>query len=355
VAGSDPGVLDRLVDLLARGLDALGFNGTRLRWRWNARRRDLGEAGFRAAVVTRSARVQFKMCPSCRALVPKSAWTCGECGAGLASVRAPGIGRLVSNVLPGATAATGLIFLVNGLLFLLALLAPVAGAEAARSGSAGVLRGFDVATLLRYGAGHGRVTFELGEWWRLVTPIFLHGGLLHIVFNSMVLLQLGPLVEEEYGTERFFLVYLVTGISGNLLSQSAYLAPLTPGPLTNWLLRPHATVGASSAILGLMGLLLVYGFRRGGVFGQTLRSAMTRYLIYIFIFSLLPGVDRLAHAGGFAGGCALGLVVPPGPFRNRATALLWEFLALAAMVLLLASFYMMAKHGGDVLGMRSAS
>ncbi len=323
-----------MVDLLARGLDALGFNGTRLRWRWNARRRDLGEASLRAEVIARSARGRFKMCPSCRALVPKSAWTCTECGRGLASVRAPGIGRAVANVLPGATAVTGLIFLVNGLLFLLTILSPVADTgEGGPEGIARFLR-LDTITLLRYGAGFGPLTFQLGEWWRLVTPVFLHGGLLHIVFNSMVLLQLGPLVEEEYGTERFFLAYLFSGITGNLASQ--YLGS-----------RP--TVGASSAILGLMGLLLVYGFRRGGVFGQNIRSAMTRYLVYIFIFSLLPGVDLLSHAGGFAGGCLLGIAMPPGPFRNRATALLWEGLALAAVVVLLASFFMMAKHGGDAL------
>jgi membrane associated rhomboid family serine protease len=136
------------------------------------------------------------------------------------------------------------------------------------------------------------------------------------------------------GTERFILVYLVTGVTGNLASQ--YLGT-----------RP--TVGASSAILGLMGLLLVYGFRRGGVFGQNLRSAIGRYALYIFIFSLLPGVDFLSHAGGFAGGCLLGFVVPPGTFRNRTTALLWEALALAAVVVLLAAFFMMARHGGDAL------
>ena len=323
-----------MVELLAKGLDALGLNGTRLRWRWNARRRDLGEAGSRAEILARSARGRFKMCPSCRALVPKSAWTCTECGRGLASVRAPGIGRLVANVLPGATAVTGLIFLVNGLLFLLTLLAPAAGpGEGGPAGAARFLK-LDVLTLLRYGAGFGPFAFELGEWWRLVTPVFLHGGVLHIVFNSMVLLQLGPLVEEEYGTERFFLAYLFSGITGNLASQYFGARP---------------TVGASSAILGLMGLLLVYGFRRGGVFGQNIRSAMTRYLLYIFIFSLLPGVDLLSHAGGFAGGCLLGLVMPPGPFRNRATALLWEALALVAVVVLLASFFMMARHGGDAL------
>lgn len=330
-------MMDRLVDLAARALDALGLNGTRLRWRWNQRRRDLGEAGFRTVLMTRSATGRFKMCPSCRALVPRSAWTCSECGAGLASVRAPGLGRLVSNVLPGATAATGLIFLVNGLMFLLVLLVPVAASG--DQGGPGRFFRFDVVSLIRYGAGYGPLVFELGEWWRLVTPIFLHGGILHIVFNSMVLVQLGPLVEEEYGTERFFLVYLASGIAGNVASQ---------------LLGSHPTVGASSAILGLMGLLLVYGFRRGGVFGQNLRAAIGRYAIYIFVFSLLPGVDFLSHAGGFACGCLLGLVVPPGPFRNRATAVVWEGLSLVALALLLTSFYMMSRHGADALQLMGA-
>ena len=324
-----PALTDRLIEMLARALDALGGNGTRLRWRWNRRRRDLGEAGLRTEVLARSAAGQFKMCPACRALVPRSAWKCTECGAGLASVRAPSIGRLVSNVLPGATAVTGLLFLLNGLLFLLVLLLPVADA----SGPSRIMR-FDIASLVRYGAGFGPFTFGLGEWWRLVTPIFLHGGLLHIAFNTMVLLQLGPLVEQEYGTERFLFVYVATGIAGNVLSQTLGRRP---------------TVGASSAILGLIGLLLVYGLRRGGVFGRNLSSSIGRYAIYVFVFSLLPGVDFLSHAGGFACGAFLGLVVPPGTFRNRGTAAVWEALALVTVVVVLASFWMMATHGEDAL------
>jgi membrane associated rhomboid family serine protease len=111
----------------------------------------------------------------------------------------------------------------------------------------------------------------------------------------------------------------------------------------------HPTVGASSAILGLMGLLLVYGFRRGGVFGQSLRSAMGRYAIYVFIFSLLPGVDFLSHAGGFLGGCALGFVLPPGSFRSRATAFFWELLAMAMLVLVLVSFGFAAWRGEEIV------
>lgn len=330
------GLLDSAIEMIARALDGVGLNGTRVRWKWSQRRRDLGEAGFRTGNLFRSARGRYKMCPSCRALVPRSAWRCSECGAGLAGVRAPGVGRLLSNVLPGATAVTGLLFLVNGLFFLLCLLAPIASA-APDGGKSTVnsLIGMDGGTLLRYGAGLGGLTFGSGEWFRLITPIFLHGGLLHIVFNSIVLLQLGPLVEAEYGTERFAFIYLATGIAGNLLAQ---------------FLKPQGlVVGASGAICGLVGVLLVFGARRGGAYGGQLKSLMAQNALFILMMSLLPGISLLSHLGGFLGGCALGAVVPWGAFRNRGTALVWEAFSWVSVSIALYAFLQMARHGMEAV------
>ncbi len=321
---TDPGekLLDRVVERIAQGLDALGLNGTRLRWRWNRRRRDLAESGMQAAVLWRSASSPHKMCPACRALVPRTAGRCTECGASLAAVRAPGIGRALSNILPGATAATSLLLLANGALFLLMLVSSL------RAGTApGLLSQFDGLSLVRFGSGFSPLTMDRGEWWRLVTPIFLHGGLLHFGFNSYALLQIGPLVEAEYGTERFAFVYLASGILGNLASQS---------------LRTVNTVGASGALCGLIGLLLVFGIRKGGIAGTSFRSAMTQYAVYLLVFSLLPGVDLLCHLGGFAGGFLLGWIVPAGPARSRATAALWDALAFGSIALVLYSFYRVA-------------
>ena len=157
----------------------------------------------------------------------------------------------------------------------------------------------------------------------------------HFGFNSYVLLQLGPLVEEAYGTEKFWVIYLFSGIVGGLASE---------------LLRPQIPViGASGAIVGLIGLLLAYGIRRGGVIGGNIRSAMTKYAIYILVFSLLPGISLLGHAGGFVGGLLIGLVVPAGATRSRPIAFLFQALALAGLVLVLWSFYQVAMHGGDFL------
>ncbi len=321
-----PGLLDRAVDLLASAMDAAGWNGTRLRWRWNQRRRGLGEAGMRSEMAVRSARVRFKMCPGCRALVPREAWTCTECGAGLSRVRAPGLGRLLSNVIPGATAATGLLVLLNGVCFLVMLVVPFAipGRET------GNLFGFDPGTLLRYGSGYSLLTFGNAEWWRLVTPMFLHGGLLHFAMNTMVLLQLGPLAEEEYGTERFATIYLVTGIASTFGSQA---------------FRVVNMVGASGALCGLLGLMLVHGIRRGGAYGNALKRVMIQNALLMLVISFLPGIDFVAHLSGFVAGFLLGWVVPYGAIRNRVSAFLWDLAPIAGVVVIVWAFWRMAVEG----------
>jgi rhomboid protease GluP len=333
-------LLDRLVELWARILDAVGLNGARVRWRWNQRRRDLGEAGLKAEMFVRGTRGAYKMCPSCRALVPRSASRCTECDATLAGVRAPGLSRVVANLLPGATATTFFLLLANLLLFAVVLLLPVRLDTYDPGSPLSRLLGFDNISLIRYGSGYAGLTVELREWWRLVTPIFLHGGLLHFVFNSMALVQLGPLVEDEYGTERLASIYVLCGVAGSAASQ---------------LIRGSHTVGASGALCGLLGLLLVHGYRIGGAYGQRLKSVMMQNVILMIGMSLLPRIDWMNHLGGFVAGCLLGTVAPSGPFRSRATETIWQLLAWLALALVLASLYFMATRGmADVLLLTSS-
>jgi rhomboid protease GluP len=249
---------------------------------------------------------------------------CDECGRELTGVRTPGVGRLISNVLPGTSAATSLILLANGFWFLMTVMAQVkAGGE-----GVGLFSGFNGELLYRFGSGFSPATLS-GQWWRIVTPIFLHGGIIHFFFNSYVLLQLGPRVEDEYGTERFWVIYLLCGISGSALSQ---------------FVRPVNTVGASGALLGMIGLLLVYGWRRGGTGGQALKSSMLRYGVYIAIFGLLvPGIDNINHLGGFLCGAMLGFIVRPGSYRSPAERRVWKLSALAGVVLVLLAFYNVAS------------
>jgi rhomboid protease GluP len=323
-------LLDRLVELWARILDAVGLNGARVRWKWNQRRRDLGEAGLKAEMVVRSAQSVYKMCPQCRALVPRAARRCTMCDASLAGVRAPGLTRVVENLIPGATATTFLILLANALLFAVVLLLPVRlDANDSRTPLSRLWM-FDPLSLIRYGSGLSGLTLELREWWRIVTPVFLHGGILHFAMNSMALVRLGPLVEEEFGTERLASIYVLCGIAGSAASQ---------------LLRQTHTVGASGALCGLLGLLLVHGWRIGGAYGQRLKSVMLQNVVLMAGISFVPGVDLLNHLGGFVMGCALGFVAPSGPFRSRGTAVVWQLLAWLALALVLASLFAMATRG----------
>jgi membrane associated rhomboid family serine protease len=331
------GLLDRLVESLARLMNSLGLNGTRLHWRWNRRRQRLAEAGARTEILWRSAKGRHKMCRSCRALVDRGAKDCPECGATLSTVRAPGVGRLVTNLLPGVTAATSLIMLVNGFWFVVMLMAQMK----VGSGDSSLFGGFNQELIVRFGSGLSRERLLLngaavgGEWWRLVTPIFLHGGMIHFLFNSYLLMQLGPVVEELFGTTRYWVIYLCCGIVGSMASQ---------------LPRYTNTVGASGAIMGLIGLLLVHGYRSGGALGQAMKALVMRLALYSIILSFMFNIDHLNHIGGFLCGAGLALIVPQGEFRSRGESRFWQFLSVAGVLLVLLAFYQVAAQGKLIAG-----
>ena len=129
-----------------------------------------------------------------------------------------------------------------------------------------------------------------GEWWRLVTATFLHGSLIHLGMNMLVLWLIGPPVEEYFGHARYLLLYLVSGLAG-----SAGALILSGG-------RP--TVGASGAIFGLMGAALILEWRRIWVFGG---QALGLVVVNLALTFAIPGISIGGHIGGLIGGglCAL--------------------------------------------------
>lgn len=127
-----------------------------------------------------------------------------------------------------------------------------------------------------------------GEYWRLFTPIFLHGGFIHLVVNCYSLYILGSLVERIFGRGKFLCSYLIAGIVGNMLS---------------FMFVEGYSVGASGAIFGLMGMLLYYGIENPAqfkhYFGRSVLSTIGLNLVYGFSVS---GIDNCAHLGGLVGG-----------------------------------------------------
>lgn len=133
----------------------------------------------------------------------------------------------------------------------------------------------------------GGVAWREGWWWTVLTAIYLHGGVLHILFNMMWIRNLGPAVTEVYGPARAFVLFSVSGGVGFVLSNVLSGAP---------------SVGASGSIFGLLAALIVYGRRRGA---HMMSSQLWTWALILFIFGfMMPNVNNWAHGGGFVGGWA---------------------------------------------------
>jgi membrane associated rhomboid family serine protease len=148
---------------------------------------------------------------------------------------------------------------------------------------------------LELGASGVVPVFEWGRWWTVLSAGWLHGGILHLVFNMMALRQLAPAIAELYGPARMTIIYVVASIVGFTCSSLAgrFLPDL---PLIGAGLM---TVGASASIAGLIGALWHYG-RRGG--SRMAQSHASTYVLYMVVIGFMGGIDNWAHAGGFAGG-----------------------------------------------------
>jgi rhomboid protease GluP len=181
-------------------------------------------------------------------------------------------------------------------------------------------------SLLRFGASGALAVFGLGWWWTVLSASWLHGNLLHIVFNMMWVRDLGPVVVDLYGAPRAILVYVVAGVTGFLMSSALGYLNL-PIPIFH---GAFLTVGASASIFGLLGALVHYG-RRGG--SSLIHGQAVNYAIILFIMGVvMPGVDNTAHAGGFLGGYAMSAFF--GPFtRERGDHLIVALVSLAATLL----------------------
>lgn len=269
------------------------------RWQW---RIDRWKSVFRGLFGGGQQQPRPKLCPACGTLVGISATRCHECGTSLRfSLAAASKG--LSRFFGGRAPVTGVVLIVNVALFALSWVA----STGLGSSGFGALWGLRGEALFRLGAS---VPFGSGwwSWYRPVTAMFLHGGLLHIGFNMMVLLDIGPVVEEVYGSASYLFLYLATGVCASLVSAE---------------FGTSLSVGASGALMGLIGLLIAITTKRAGAQMKQLRSHLISWVVSIFVIGLFPGmrVDNWAHGGGLLAGFLLGKIwmdhqpVTPGQRR----------------------------------------
>ena len=175
-------------------------------------------------------------------------------------------------------------------------------------------------TLVEFGAKYNPLILN-GEWWRFITPIFVHIGFLHLLMNSISLYFIGSEVEKIYGSTRFFIIYIFSGFAGVLGS---------------FIFTTSLSAGASGAIFGCFGALLYFGLLHRKLFFRTMGvNIIVLILINLSFGFTMPGIDNAGHIGGLIGGftaaAAVGLPKKMRPLYN----------ALAAIVILVSSAWLL--------------
>jgi membrane associated rhomboid family serine protease len=200
--------------------------------------------------------------------------------------------RRIRRAIPRPRSATTVILVINVVVFI---------AEIALGGASG-------AALVRLGA-MVPILVATGEYWRLITAMFLHVGVIHLLLNSYGLYLFGNLIEGVLGSARFVAIYLVTGFFASAAS-FAFGGP------------ERIAAGASGAIFGLLGAWLTYNWRRRGLFmaQANVRGALILIAINLFLGFQIAGIDNLAHIGGLVAGVFAGMAAEGVGSRGVRTA-----------------------------------
>jgi rhomboid protease GluP len=259
------------------------------------------------------------VCPSCGSLVgvrDEKCYTCGRSNPGLWGF-APALRQLGADF--------GFVPFVIGastVLYALTLFASGTGMQVVGGGFS--ILAPSQSALLRFGASGALAVFGLGWWWTVLSASWLHGNLLHILFNMMWVRDLGPAMADIVGPSRAVIIYTFAGMCGFLLSSVA------GSPLT---------MGASASVFGLLGALVHYGRKSGS---SLIRGQAMNYAVILFIMGfVMRGVDNFAHAGGFAGGYLASAFFNPLT-RERGDHML---VAIACLVATLLSIIYAVVHG----------
>lgn len=187
----------------------------------------------------------------------------------------------------------------------------------------------DPAVLIGFGAKQNDLIIEQHQYWRLITSMFIHIGIIHLFLNNYALWIIGQEIERIYGSARFVILYLITGVLGSLGS---------------YYFNPHATsAGASGAIFGLFGVIATFAFRYRKEIPEFLSREIKRRVLPIIAINLIFGfsvriVDNAAHLSGLLSGVALALVVPYKRPSERITPLAWRALQIICLALIAISF-----------------
>jgi len=236
------------------------------------------------------------LCPRCRTLIGSEESTCSHCGA---SRSAPWwqLINLTRSAFEGDWVVKAIIT-VNILYYALSLVVNISIGRGGFLDPAG-------DSLMLLGAT-GTIPIEHGRFWSLLSANYLHGGILHLIFNLMAFRQIAPWVSNEYGASRMFTIYTLGGVFGFWVS---YLAGVP------------FTIGASAGICSLIGALLYYGKARGGAYGRSVLHEVSGWMVSLLVIGIIFRgiINNWGHGGGIIGGILLGWLLGYEGRRSETT------------------------------------
>jgi rhomboid protease GluP len=295
------------------------------------------------------------MCRHCRSLVGAGETSCHVCGSPVAPVAAPAVPLHERYAMIYARAVLSrpyiftIVFLVANLFVFMLMW------ESSGMSSTVLWGGFPEPVLLAYGAKTNYLIRFNHEWWRLVTPVFIHVNLPHVLINMYSLWIIGPWVEKLYGSAKFVLFWVLTGIAGVLASYLTVIPGARPGLIASFLIKSmdEPSAGASGALFGLVGVLFVFGIKYRHELPEGFKRAFGTGMLPVILLNLGIGflgrgfIDNAAHMGGLLSGAALASVMSyKRPGRSAGMTIAWRVTQIAALLLVLVSFVMVARHFG---------
>jgi rhomboid protease GluP len=297
------------------------------------------------------------MCRSCGAIVGAGEAKCAVCGAPTAgqppanSRQYPPADketvRFARAVLNRPYKFTIALLVANVFIFILMW-------ESSASSFAVLQRGFPDAVLIAYGAKvNYLINAPYNQWWRFVTPMFVHIDILHLFMNMFSLLILGPFVEKLYGSAKFVVFWVATGIAGTIGSYLTVRPSLAHGALGSFIFHGAdvPSAGASGALFGLVGVLFVFGIKFRHELPEGFKRVFGTGLLPIILINLFIGfigrsfIGNSAHLAGLFSGAALALFVDyrrPGARASITT--IWRVLQVISLAVIVVAGYKVVRN-----------
>src|SRR5215467_1148948 len=296
------------------------------------------------------------MCRSCGAIVGAGETQCAVCGAPTAAQPPTDARqqppdketiRFARAVLSRPYKFTIALLIANVFVFLLMW-------ESSGLAFAALQRGFPEAVLIAYGA---KVNYLIdppnNQWWRFVTPMFVHIDILHLLMNMFSLLILGPFVEKLYGSAKFVVFWVVTGIAGSVGSYYSVRPSLAHGALGSFIFHGAdvPSAGASGALFGLVGVLFVFGIKFRNELPEGFKRVFGTGLLPIIFINLFIGfigrsfIGNSAHLAGLFSGAALAVFVDyrrPGARASITT--IWRVLQVISLAVIVVAGYKVVRN-----------